>query len=214
MPDDPVEDRPLLSEQLLDELRALGSVHSFPKNSIVVIEGEPAETLYIVNSGKLRVFLSDEEGREVELSQLGPGEYFGEVMLGSRVRTASVNAIEPCKLCLVGREQFETLLRIRPDLAFNLIQSLISRVKVLTKNVERLALMDVYGRVSRLFSEAAVSDESGSRYVPGLSQQKIADKVGASRSMINRILKDLTVGGYISVSRERIELKRVLPSKW
>ncbi len=210
----PVDDQPLLSKQLLDELSALGTVRSFPKHSIIVIEGEPAETLYIVNSGKLRVFLSDEEGHEAELGQLGPGEYFGEVMLASPVRTASVKALEPCKLCLVKREQFEAFLSQRPDLAFHLIQSLIFRVKALTKSVESLALLDVYGRVSRLFNDAAISDESGMRYLAGLSQQKIAERVGASRSMVNRILKELTAGGYIAISREKIELKRPLPNKW
>ncbi len=214
MSNESADDQPLLSEELLEALRALGTVRSFPKHSVIVIEGEPAETLYIVDSGRLRVFLSDEEGREAELGQLGPGEYFGEVMLASRVRTASVKAIDACKLCLIGREQFEALLSERPDLAFHLIQSLIYRVKVLTKNVESLALMDVYGRVARLFRDAAVTDDAGHQYVPGLSQQKIAEKVGASRSMINRILKDLTTGGYIEVSREKIELKRALPSKW
>jgi len=206
--------KPVLSTPLLEELRALGAVRAFPKNAIVVVEGEPAETLYIVNSGRLRVFLADEEGREAELNELGPDEYFGEVMLGSRVRTASVKALEPCKLCLIGRAEFEAFIAKRPDLAFHLIQSLAHRVKVLTNNVQSLALMDVYGRVARLFLESEQTDDSGKRYVPGISQQKIAERVGASRSMINRVLKDLSEGGYISVSREKIELNRSLPIKW
>src|SRR5690606_14290902 len=142
-----------LPDELLEALVACGSVRKFPRNTIVVLEGEPAETLYIVIEGELRVYVSDDEGREAELSRLGPNEYFGEMMLDSRVRTASVRTLSPARLCVVQRADFERLIQVRPDLALHLIQTLIRRIMALTGSVQSLALMDVYGRVARLLVE-------------------------------------------------------------
>jgi CRP/FNR family cyclic AMP-dependent transcriptional regulator len=203
----------VLARELLDEMVRMGQVKSFPKNTIVVLEGEPAEALYVIVGGQVRVFVSDEDGKEAELNVLGPGEYFGELMLGSQKRTASVRTLVPSKLAMITRAEFEHTLAARPDLAFHLIQTLIHRIRTLTDNVSSLALMDVYGRVARLFNEQA-RDEGGRRVVPGMSQQAIAERVSASRGMINRILKDLTDGGYIEVSREAIVLLRALPKRW
>lgn len=202
-----------LPDELLEALVACGSVRKFPRNTIVVLEGEPAETLYIVIEGELRVYVSDDEGREAELSRLGPNEYFGEMLLGSRVRTASVRTLSPARLCVVQRADFERLIQARPDLALHLIQTLIRRIMALTGSVQSLALMDVYGRVARLLVELA-REQDGRRVVPRMSQQKIADRIGASRSMVNRILKDLGEGGFISVGRDFIELHRELPRRW
>ncbi len=202
-----------LPDTLLEALVACGSVRRFPRNTIVVLEGEPAETLYIVMEGQLRVYVSDEDGHEAELSRIGPNEYFGELMLGSRVRTASVRTESPARLCMVQRAEFERLIQTRPDLAFHLIQTLILRIVALTGSVQSLALMDVYGRIARLFVELA-TERDGRRVVPRMSQRKIAERIGASRSMVNRILKDLGEGGFISIGRDFIELHRELPRRW
>lgn len=203
-----------LPAELLDALAALGHTRLYPKGTIVVTEGEPALSMYLIHEGQLRVFVSDEDGREVELNTMGPGEYFGELMLGSQVRTATVQTTTRAKLTMVTRAEFEQALAERPSLAFHVIQHLIDRVRQLSRNVQGLVSMDVYGRVARLFTELA-RDENGVRVVPGpLSQQKIADRVGASRSMINRILQDLASGGYIETSRERIVLRKPLPKRW
>jgi CRP/FNR family cyclic AMP-dependent transcriptional regulator len=168
-----------------------------------------------VLEGSLLVYVDEESGRVAELSRLGPGEYFGELMLGGHVRSASVKATSNVKLCMVRRPEFEAILTRRPDLAFHVIQTLIARVKELTENVRGLALMDVYGRVARLLLEAATPGEAnGHAVVEGLSQQAMAERVGASRSMINRVLKDLVAGGYIAVTRGRIEIRRGLPKRW
>ncbi len=202
----------MLPAELLEELSRSGTTKLFPRNTVVVVEGEPAETLYLVVDGSLVVYVDDESGKLIELNRLGRGDYFGELMLGSAVRTASVRTLVPSRLCLVGRREFEAVLARRPDLAFHLIQNLVARVKALTDNVRGLALMDVYGRVARLLIESA-NDQEGRR-VAELSQQAIADRVGASRSMINRILHDLEAGGYVRIGRSQIELKRALPKRW
>jgi len=102
----------------------------------------------------------------------------------------------------------------RPELAFQLIQRLAQRVRTLTRTVGRLASVNVYGRLIGLFDALAV-DDRGQCVVPGpLSQQRIAERVGASKAMVNRLLTDLAKGGYLTVSRERIVLLKKLPPKW
>lgn len=204
---------PPLPQALLEEFVRQGIPRNFRKDTIIVITGEPAEALYLVLEGSLLVYLDDESGRVAELRRIGPGEYFGELMLGGHVRTASVKTLTPAKLCVVRRTEFERILSKRPDLAFHVIQTLIERVRNLTDNVRGLALMDVYGRVARLLNESARVGE-GSRQVVDLSQQAIAERVGASRSMVNRILQDLVAGGYIAASRGHIELVKALPQRW
>jgi CRP/FNR family transcriptional regulator, cyclic AMP receptor protein len=203
-----------LPAPLLDELARLGHTRVHAKGTLVVSEGEPSLSMYLIHEGQLRVFVSDEDGREVELNVMGPGEYFGELMLGSERRTASVMTTTKARLTMITRPEFESALAARPDLAFHVIQHLIERVRSLSRNVQGLVSMDVYGRVLRLFSELE-REQDGLRFVPGpLSQQKIADRVGASRSMVNRILQELAAGGYIEVSRERIALLKPLPRRW
>ncbi len=209
-----VDSHSTLPPALLDALASLGHTRIHAKGTIVVTEGEPALSMYLIHEGQLRVYVSDEDGHEVELNVMGPGEYFGELMLGSQVRSASVQTLGRVKLTMITRAEFEAVLRDKPELAFHVIQHLIERVRALSRNVQGLVSMDVYGRVSRLFGELA-HEEGGVRFVPGpMSQQKIADKVGASRSMINRILQELAGGGYIEVGRERIVLLKALPKRW
>lgn len=203
-----------LPPSLLEELVRLGPVRSYPKGAVIVTEGEPALSMYVIQQGRLKVYVAGDDGRQVELNVLGPGEYFGELMLDGQVRSASVIALTPARLTMIGRADFERTLRQRPDIAFHVIQHLIQRVRALSRNVQGLASKDVYGRIVQLFDELA-RDEDGARIVPGpLSQQAIADRVGASRSMVNRILQDLSAGGYVQVSRDRIVLNKPLPRHW
>ena len=214
MHDSPAPPPSALPPSLLEELVRLGPARHYPKGSIIVTDGEPALSMYVIQQGRLRVYVSGDDAREVELNVLGAGEYFGELMLDGQVRSASVIALTPARLTMIGRADFERTLMQRPDIAFHVIQHLIQRVRALSRNVQGLASKDVYGRIVQLFNELA-RDEGGARVVPGpLSQQAIADRVGASRSMVNRILQDLTAGGYVQVSRERIVLVKSLPRHW
>ncbi len=200
--------------EVLAELARLGETRSWEAGSVVVAEGEPADCMYLIHEGELRVFVAGEGGREVELSTMGPGEYFGELMLGGERRSASVQVTARARLTRVTRPVMERLLAERPDIAFHLIQRLAARVRTLTHTVRNLASVDVYGRLVGLLEALAV-DEQGVRVVAGpLSQQRIADRVGASRAMVNRLLHDLVRGGYIELARARIVLLKKLPRRW
>ena len=203
-----------LPAELLAALVRHGQLRVLPKGSIVVTEGEPALSMYLVLEGQLRVYVSDEAGHEVVLNKLGPGEYFGESMLTGKTRSASVQTLGRARLCMITRDEFQQLLAARPDLAFHIIQTLIQRVRSLSRRVQGLVSLDVYQRVVLLLNERAQLRE-GRLSVPGpLSQQKVADLVDASRSMINRIFKELVEGGYIVIGPDVIELRQPLPKHW
>ncbi len=200
-----------------DELRSLsaqGVIKSFARNAVIVSEGDETDSLYIIISGRVKVFVSDDAGKEIVLGTQGPGEYFGEMALDGRPRSASVMTVEPSRFAVIPKARFREFLRGHPDFAIHLIEKLIDRTRALTENVKSLALMDVYGRVARLLLELAVEREGRLVIDEKLTQQDIASRVGASREMISRILKDLTVGGYITVDRKRITIYRAPPRRW
>jgi CRP/FNR family cyclic AMP-dependent transcriptional regulator len=202
------------TDELLAELARHGDTRTWEPGTVVVSEGEAADCMYIVHSGELRAVVGGEGGRSVELNVLRAGEFFGELMLSGERRVATVEVTTRASLTRVTRAEVERLLASRPELAWHLIQSLVQRVRALTGTVRRLASVDVYGRLVGLFDALAVS-HGGQRIVPGpLSQARIAERLGASRAMVNRLLQDLARGGYIEVSRERIVLLKKLPPRW
>lgn len=202
------------ADEILAELAKRGETRTWEAGTAVVTEGDVADSLYIVHAGELRAVVAGDGGRVVELNTLGPGEFFGELMLDGERRAATVEVISRARLTRVTRAEVEQLLGTRPDLAFQLVQRLVQRVRTLTHTVRQLASADVYGRLVGLFDALAV-ERDGRRLVPGpLSQARIAERLGASRAMVNRLLQDLARGGYVEVTREQIVLLRQLPPRW
>ena len=204
------EDR--LPVSLLDALAAHGNTRPFRAHTILISEGDAGDSLYIVVSGRLRAYASSEDGRDVVLAEHGPGEYVGELSLDGLARSASVKTLQPTTCCVVPGSQLRGFLAEQPDFALHLSQKLARMVRRLTDQVKSLALQDVYGRMVRVLME--LSDEQGSERVvrEKLTQQDIADRVGSSREMVNRVLKDLTTGGYVSVRDGRYVIQRKLPA--
>lgn len=202
------------SVEFLHELSRLGETRTWEPGATVVSQGDAADCMYVIHEGELRVLIAGDGGRVVELNTLRAGDLIGELILGGEVRSATVQATTRSRLTRVTRAEVERLLADRPDLAFLLVQRLVERVRGLTRTVGLLASSDVYGRLVGLFDALAV-DGPGERFVPGpMSQQRIAERVGASKAMVNRLLQDLERGGYIAATRERIVLLRKLPPKW
>jgi CRP/FNR family cyclic AMP-dependent transcriptional regulator len=204
----------ILSDTELKAVSQRAVTRTFPKNSVVVNEGDRTDSLYIVVSGRVKIYLSDEKGKEIVLNEAGPGEYFGEMVLDEGPRSASVMTLEPTRFLVVPKEDFREFVARSPEFSLHLICKLIRRVRALTSNVKSLALMDVYGRVARMLLELA-KERDGVRVIEGRpTQQEMASRIGASREMVNRILKDLSEGGYITVGRDRITIARDLPRAW
>jgi len=202
------------SDDILTQLTRRGDTRTWEAGTTVVSEGDDADFMYIIHSGELRAVLAGDGVRQVELNTLGAGEFFGELMLSGGRRSATVEVTARAQLTRVSKAAVEEVLAAHPRLALQLIQSLVARVRTLTGTVGRLASVDVYGRLVGLFDALAVEDQ-GQRVVPGpLSQARIAERLGASKAMVNRLLKDLSSAGYIEVSRERIVLLRKLPPRW
>ena len=199
------------------ELRALsgqGAAKSFRKQTIIVNEGDETDSLYVILSGRVKVFLADDSGKEIVLGTQGPGEYFGEMVLDGGARSASVMTLEPSRFIVIPRARMREFLRGQPEFSVRLIEKLIRRTRVLTASVKNLALMDVYGRVARLLLELAEEDRGRLVIREKLTQLDVANRVGASREMVSRILKDLAVGGYISVKQKRITIHKAPPRHW
>lgn len=212
MPAAPASDQ--LPRALLDAIAAHGGVRKYPAQAILINEGDSSDSLYIVLSGLLRVYASSENGREVVLAEHGPGEYLGELSLDGEKRSVSVKALEPTTCCVVPGAQLREFLAGNPEFALHLTQKLIRMVRRLTEQVKSLALQDVYGRIARVLVE--LSDEAGDERVVRfkLTQQDIADRVGSSREMVNRVMKELTAGGYVALRDGRHVIQRKLPAAW
>ena len=203
-----------LSEHELRALSAHATIQTFPKHAVIVNEGDQTDSIFIIRSGRVKVFLHNEEGREVVLNVHGPGEYFGEMVLDEGPRSASVVTLETSKFFIISKHEFTRFLAAHPDFATKLINRLMHRVRALTENVKNLALLDVYGRVARLLLGLAVEQEGRLVITEKLTQKDIADRVGASREMISRIFKELVAGGYVEVEKRRITINRDLPPRW
>jgi CRP/FNR family cyclic AMP-dependent transcriptional regulator len=199
------------------ELRALAEravTRNYPKQAIIVNEGDQSDSLYLILSGRVKVYLADEHGKELILAIKGPGQYFGEMVLDGEARSASVITLEPAQFAMLSRTDFRQFLLRHPEVSLQLIQNLIRLARGLNQNVRNLAMLDVYGRVARILLELAV-DQGGKMVIPErLTQKDIAARVGASREMINRILRDLTTGGYVTVEAGRITINKAPPARW
>jgi CRP/FNR family cyclic AMP-dependent transcriptional regulator len=203
-----------IGDPMVRELAKRGQVRTFPKNAVIINEGDRGDSLYIILSGKVKVYVSDDDGREMILDIYGPGDYVGEMALDGRPRSASVMTQEPTSCSVVTRDELRSAISANPDIAMALIATLIDRARIATDNVKNLALMDVYGRVARLLLSLAKED-GGKLVVPErMTQQDIADRVGASRDMISRIFKDLTIGGYVTIENRTITIHRKPPARW
>jgi CRP/FNR family transcriptional regulator, cyclic AMP receptor protein len=199
------------------ELRALAErtvTRSYPKQAIIVNEGDESDSLYLILSGRVKVYLADEHGKELILAIKGAGQYFGEMVLDEQPRSASVITLEPSQFAVLSRADFRAFLLRHPEVALALIQNLIRVARGLNQNVRSLAMLDVYGRVARILLDLAV-DQGGKLVIPEkMTQKDIAARVGASREMINRILRDLTTGGYVSMEAGRITINKAPPARW
>jgi CRP/FNR family cyclic AMP-dependent transcriptional regulator len=204
-----------LSSAALAEVEQHGTIKSFRKNTIVLNQDDETYSLYVILTGSVRVFISGEDGREAVLNHQSAGDYFGDLaLIDKQPRVASVMTTEASKFMIISRENFMACLSKNPEIAINLIKPMTSRMRMLARNVSNLALLDVYGRVARVLLEQAEEQEDGEMITEKLTQQEIADMVGASRAMVSRILKDLKAGGYISVDKKRITIHQKLPSHW
>jgi len=211
-------DLPDRFQALTASLRALaerGVPKAFRKGQRLIDEGDTGDTLFIITKGRLRTFGSNDNGREITYGTYGPGEYIGEMSLDGGLRSANVEAVEATECIQVTRQTLLLHIAEHPEFALELITKVIRQARAATASTKRLALHDAYGRLALLLNSLAVPQPDGTRLIAErLTHQEIANRLGCSREMVSRLMKDLEGGGYIGEASSRYQLIKPLPARW
>jgi CRP/FNR family cyclic AMP-dependent transcriptional regulator len=191
------------------------SPRSYAKGCVIISEGDEALALYVILSGELRVYTTTHCGKEIILRVLGAGDYFGELTLfDDATRSASVKATEACELLALPKGKLAECLALRPQLYAKLLRDVSFMVRRTTDDLKRVASMDVYQRVVKLLLELATRQGDDLVVAQRLTQQELANRVCASREMVSRVLQGLVAGGYITLDRRQVTIRKKLPEKW
>ncbi|WP_176943727.1 Crp/Fnr family transcriptional regulator [Pseudoxanthomonas sp. CF125] len=212
----PAERADTLSPELLSQLAQCGDAKWYARNQMLIVEGEVSDALYILIAGQLKVFTQDSKGRELVYNILQPGEFFGELFLDGGLRSASVKAVVDSQCIVIDELAIRGFMKTYPEFAECLVYKLIARLRHATQLSKSLALHDVYERTVDLLNQVALNEPGDIRIVPSsMTQQEIADRVGATREMINHILRDLTRGGFLARDeKKRLVFTKMLPKRW
>jgi CRP/FNR family cyclic AMP-dependent transcriptional regulator len=204
-----------LGEPDLEALASVARQITAERGELIVSQGSAGESLYIVARGQIRVYLSDETGKEIILGLEGPGAIFGEIaVLDGQPRSASVAAMERTELLMIEGREFRQLLEAHTGLSLGVIAALAGMIRKLTDATQGLALQSAYRRLVARLHERAV-EEDGQTVIPErLTHQLLADMIGCSREMVSRIMSDLAKGGYLRTEDKRWIIERKLPADY
>lgn len=200
---------PLLSRLDTAEIEHLAEVtreKMYPKGSVILFEDDPGDSLFIVHSGRVKVVLVGEDGREVILGVLGVGEYFGELsLIDNQPRSAHVIAMEDASLLVLRRDDFQRRVEASPGVAWSMLLELSRRLRRADGKIGGLVLLDVPGRIARLLLDFA--EEAGNPTIQKpLTHQTIAQMIGASRETVSRTMREFQDAGWITVERRAISV--------
>ena len=195
-------------------LAGRGVLRNYRKNTVILTEGETGDSLFVLLQGEVKVFATDEHGRELTYGTIPAGDYFGEMSLDGGPRSASVMTLQPCVCSVVSRAAVRDHIAEEPEFALELVSQVIRRARSATETARQMALLDVYGRVIHVLEDQHGPAKGEPIELKQITHQAIASRVGASREMVSRLLKDLEKGGYIELGVKRITLKKKLPARW
>jgi CRP/FNR family cyclic AMP-dependent transcriptional regulator len=196
-----------LSSQQLSTLAACVTLKRYPRGASILTTGQVTGALYVMQSGRAKVFESHPDGREVILSIMERGDFFGEMaLLDDLPCSASVETLGSCELMRISKADFTRCLAASFDLTIRVMLALVARLRHADRQIESLALLDVYGRVARLLLEQAEFIDGRYTVAELPSTLNFARMVGASREMVSRVLKDLKAAGHILIDRRRVIL--------
>lgn len=204
-----------LDEGALRLVSSKSRILKFRKNTILMNEGETGESLYLISSGKVKIFISDENGDEMTLFIEGPGSYIGEIsLLDHAPRTASAMTLEPTEVILISKQAFFELISEKPEIAFSIISGLTKKMRRATENIRSLALKNVYQRLVLKLLELA-DDENGINTISTrYTNLELGKMIGASREMVGKVLAELTRGEYIEQRDGKMFLLKDFPHDW
>jgi CRP/FNR family transcriptional regulator len=190
-----------LSQDELDSIRRFIFEKKAERGELILFEGEPAQTLYFVAAGVVKVYKTSADGKEQILQLIRPGESFNDVPVTGGINLASAEALGSVVLNMIKKSDMEAILREHPPVAMNIVRILSDRVRHLISLVEDLSFRNVNGRVAKILLEYA-GDKTGEK--PRLTQQEMAAMIGTAREMVGRSLKALEEEGSIRLDRHRI----------
>jgi CRP/FNR family cyclic AMP-dependent transcriptional regulator len=176
----------------------------FKRGEPIVEQGKKSNALSIILTGRARVVTTDARGREVILATMHPGDYVGEMsLIDNEPHSATVRAEIQTDALILGRLEFARCLPENSSMAYAVLKGLVQRLRHADRQIESLALMDVYGRVARALLEFASDDGAGNTVIRDkVSRQDLAKMVGASREMVSRVMKDLEERGFIETRED------------
>lgn len=207
---------PLLQALAPEELRAVAErfgVRSYPKGAILATEGDRLDVFSIVLSGRVKFFWRNEQGRQVDIAVIGPGEDFAAQSIGGEPMLTSVIALDDLRLASIPVADFERLLVAHPHLAVAYLKRVVALFRHSMVGRRSFSMQDVYGRVTELLMAAAV-EENGRLVTQPFTHAEIGQRVGATREMVGRVLRELTRGGYIRAEQGRFAILRKPPRHW
>jgi CRP-like cAMP-binding protein len=201
-----------LDEEAAEALRASMTSVSVDKGGVLFHEGEPGDRLFVIVDGKIKLGATSGDGRETLLSVLGPGEMFGELSLfDPGPRTSTATALTPTELMGLGHDDLMPWLRGRPEVARSLLRALAQRLRRTNEAMADLVFSDVPGRVAKALLD--LSHRFGTPQVDGsvlvthdLTQEELAQLVGASRETVNKALADFQNRGWLRLEQRSVVL--------
>ena len=198
-----------LNSKELETLEASGKRRKYKSGSIILNKGDTTSYLFVLISGQVDAYI-EEDDKRIVVNTITQGESFGELaMLAGEPRSVNIVAVKDCEVLVLQEDVIYKYLAASTQFAKNIIQRLAKQVIALTEDVTCFALFDVYHRLTRVLEQ-----HSDKGMTDRITQQEIADRVGSSREMVSRILKDLRTGGYISIENKRISINKQLPKDW
>ncbi|GAA4617772.1 Crp/Fnr family transcriptional regulator [Actinoallomurus liliacearum] len=200
-----------LDEEGAKALRAIVSEVHLSRGQTLFSEDQEGDRLYVVLDGKIKLTRTAPDGRENLLSVLGPSEMFGELSLfDPRPRTASAIAVTESRLAGVGHNDLWPFLKVHPEISIHLLRALAQRLRRTNENMADLVFTDVPGRVAKALLDLAERfgqpSESGLHVHHDLTQEELAQLVGASRETVNKALADFAQRGWLRIEARAVQV--------
>lgn len=198
-----------LDEEAIESLLSVISPRKYHKDAVIFFESDPGDAMFMIVSGRVKVTILSDDGREIILSMLSERDFFGEMsLLDNEPRSATAIAVQDTEVAVLHQKDFLAIVEKKPRVLLNLLSELSARLRKADQQIQSLALLDVYGRVAGVLLNMA--RESGIRLKDGSvrfrrpTHQEIANMIGATRETVSRTISDLHRQGYIEISGKNV----------
>ena len=202
-----------LEDRELAQIASVAKTRRYAKDDVIFHADESGDVFCLIREGQVKVTMISPEGKEIILSLMGPGDFFGEMaLLDDEPRSATVIATEPLDLVTIWRSDFLQILQENFSIARKVLAEISRRLRSASSRIESLATMDVYGRLARFFLDIARDQgkvlENGYVAVTRPTHQSIANMIGTSRETVSRLIHDLMRQGLLLSEGKTIYLRK------